>query len=89
MASKFEIIGDSENLSKDVKNVIKYWEDIVINKETLQLEEEDNCFRDGIDIWKVADDEDDYGLPDETIERIIEHFSDDKRQLIGVMWYNK
>ena len=25
----------------------------------------------------------------ETIERIIYHFSDNKRQLIGVLWYNK
>ena len=27
--------------------------------------------------------------PDDSIARIINHFSDDKRQLIGVMWYNK
>lgn len=60
---------------------------LFINKETLQLSEGDDCFRDGIDIWKIA--EDDYGVPDETIERIIKHFSDDKRQLIGVLWYNK
>ena len=62
---------------------------LFINKETLQLEEGDDCFRDGINIWKIADDEDHCGLPDETIERIIEHFSDNKRQLIGVLWYNK
>ncbi len=62
---------------------------LFINKETLQLEKGDSCFRDGINVWKIAEDEDHYGLPDETIERIIDHFSDDKRQLIGVLWYNK
>ena len=62
---------------------------LFINKETLQLEEGDSCFRDGIDIWKIAEGESNCGLPDETIERIIDHFSDDKRQLIGVLWYNK
>ena len=62
---------------------------LFINKETLQLEEDDDCFRDGIDVWKVAEGEPNYGVADETIERIIEHFSDDKRQLIGVLWYNK
>lgn len=66
-----------------------YGELLFINKETLQLETGDDCFRDDVDVWKVADDEDHYGLPNETIKRIIEHFSDDKRQLIGVMWYNK
>ena len=62
---------------------------LFINKETLQLEKSDDCFRDGIDIWKIAENEDHYGLPNETIERIINHFGDDKRQLIGVLWYNK
>ena len=62
---------------------------LFINKKTLKLEEDDDCFRDGIDIWKIAEDEDPFGLPDETIERIINHFSNDKRQLIGVLWYNK
>lgn len=60
-----------------------------VNKETLQLEEGDDCFKDGLDIWKVAKNEDPHGVPDKTIERIIKHFSDDKRQLIGVLWYNK
>ena len=62
---------------------------LFVNKETLQLEKGDTCFRDGIDVWKIADDEDHFGLPNETIERIVNHFSDDKRQLIGVLWYNK
>ena len=62
---------------------------LFINKETLQLEKGESCFKDGIDIWKIAEDEDPFGFPDETIERIINHFSDDKRQLIGVLWYNK
>ena len=62
---------------------------LFINKKTLQLERGDYCFRDGVDAWKVAEGEPNYGLPDETIERIIEHFSDDKRQLIGVLWFNK
>ena len=62
---------------------------LFINKETLQLEEVDDCFKDGIDVWKIAKDEDSFGLPNETIERIIRHFSDDKRQLVGVLWYNK
>ena len=62
---------------------------LFINKKTLKLEEGESCFKDGIDIWKIAEDEDHYGLPDETIERIINHFSDNKRQLVGVLWYNK
>ena len=62
---------------------------LFIDKETLQLEEGESCFKDGLDIWKIAEDEDHFSLPDETIERIIKHFSDDKRQLIGVLWYNK
>lgn len=63
---------------------------LFINKETLQLEEGESCFKDGLDVWKIAEDEDPFGVPpDETIERIINHFSDDKRQLIGVLWYNK
>ena len=62
---------------------------LFINKETLQLEEGESCFKDGLDVWKIAENEDPFGLPDETIERIINHFSDDKRQLIGVLWYNK
>jgi len=62
---------------------------LFINKETLQLEEGDDCFKDGLEIWKIAEGELSYGIPDETIERIINHFSDDKRQLIGVLWYNK
>lgn len=62
---------------------------LFVNKETFQLEKEDTCFRDGVDIWKVAEGEPNYGVADETIERIINHFSDDKRQLIGVLWYNK
>ena len=66
-----------------------YGELLFINKETLQLEEDVYCFCDGVDIWKIANDEDHYGLPNKTIKRIIEHFSDDKRQLIGVLWYNK
>lgn len=62
---------------------------LFINKKTLKLEEGESCFKDGLDVWKIAKDEDPFGLPDETIERIINHFSDDKRQLIGVLWYNK
>ena len=62
---------------------------LFINKETLQLEEGESCFKDGIEVWKVAEGEPSYGIPDETIERIINHFSDDKRQLIGILWYNK
>ena len=62
---------------------------LFINKEMLQLERGDDCFCDGIEIWKIAEEEDHCGLADETIERIIKHFSDDKRQLIGVLWYNK
>ena len=62
---------------------------LFINKETLQLEEGDDCFCNGIDLWKIAENEDHFGVPDETIERIINHFSDDKRQLVGVLWYNK
>lgn len=61
---------------------------LFINKETLQLEDGDDCFRDGLVVWKIAEDEDAFGLPNETIERIINHFSDDKRQLIGVLWFN-
>ena len=63
---------------------------LFINKETLQLETSDTCFRDGVDIWKSTKDENPIGgLADDTIARIINHFSDDKRQLIGVLWYNK
>ena len=62
---------------------------LFINKETLQLEEGESCFKDGIEVWKVAEGEPSYSIPDETIARIINHFSDDKRQLIGVLWYNK
>lgn len=62
---------------------------LFINKETLQLTEGENCFRDGIDIWKIAENEEHYCFADETFKRIINHFSDDKRQLIGVLWYNK
>lgn len=62
---------------------------LFINKETLQLEEGESCFKDGIEVWKVAEGEPSYGILDETIERIINHFSDDKRQLIGILWYNK
>ena len=62
---------------------------LFINKETLELEEGESCFKDGLDVWKIAEDEDPFGLPDETIERIIDHFSDDKKQLVGVLWYNK
>ena len=58
---------------------------LFINKETLQLEEGESCFKDGFNIWKTLKNEDCH----ETIERIINHFSDDKRQLIGVLWYNK
>ena len=62
---------------------------LFINKKTLQLEEGESCFKDGLDIWKIAKNEKDYGMPDETIKRIIKHFSDNERQLIGVLWYNK
>ena len=46
-------------------------------------------WKEGNHAKKVAEGERNYGVADETIERIIEHFSDDKRQLIGVLWYNK
>lgn len=59
------------------------------NKETLQLEKGESCFKDGLEIWKIAKDEPRYGLHAETIKRIINHFSDNKKQLIGVLWYNK
>ena len=36
MGSKFKIVGDSPETTKDVKNVIKYLENVVINKDTLQ-----------------------------------------------------
>ena len=62
---------------------------LFINKETLKLEEGESCFKDGLDIWKTLEDEDCHKTCHETIERIINHFSDDKRQLIGVLWYNK
>ena len=62
---------------------------LFINKETLQLEEGGDCFRDGIEAWKTAPYDDPHGLPEETIKWIINHFSDNKRQLIGVLWYNK
>lgn len=62
---------------------------LFINKETLQLEKGESCFKDGIEIWKIAEEEKHYSLADETIKRIINHFSDNKRQLIGVLWYNK
>ena len=62
---------------------------LFINKKTLKLEEGESCFKDDIDVWKIAEDEKQYGVPDETIARIINHFSDDKRQLVGVLWYNK
>ena len=62
---------------------------LFINKETLQLEEGESCFKDGLEVWKITKDECPFGLPKETIERIIHHFSDNKRQLIGVLWYNK
>ena len=62
---------------------------LFINKETLQLEEGESCFKDGLEVWKITKDECSFGLPKETIERIIYHFSDNKRQLIGVLWYNK
>lgn len=58
---------------------------LFVNKETLQLEEGESCFKDGLDVWKIAENEGHYGLPDETIKRIINHFSDDKRQLVGVL----
>lgn len=54
---------------------------LFINKETLQLEKGESCFKDGLNIWKT--------LKDEGLKRIINHFSDDKRQLIGVLWYNR
>lgn len=63
---------------------------VFVNRETLQLEESDEyCFKDGLDIWKIAEWEERRAFPEETIKRIISHFSDDKRQLIGVMWYNR
>lgn len=62
---------------------------IFINKKTLQFERGNYCFCDGIDVWKIAKDEKQYGLPSDTIKRIIKHFSDDKIQLIGVLWFNK
>ena len=62
---------------------------LFINKETLQLEEGESCFKDGLEVWEITKDECPFGLPRETIERIIYHFSDNKRQLIGVLWYNK
>lgn len=62
---------------------------LFINKETLQLEKGGDCFMDGIEAWKTAHYDIRYGLPKETIEWIINHFSDNKRQLIGVLWYNK
>ena len=63
---------------------------LFINKETLQLEQGESCFKDGIDVWKSTVTENLIGgLPDDTIERIIKHFSDNERQLIGVLWYNK
>lgn len=58
---------------------------LFINKETLQLEEGESCFKDGFNIWKTLKGE----VCHDTIARIINHFSDDKKQLIGVMWYNK
>lgn len=36
MASKFRIVGNEEKITKDVKDVINYLENIVINKDTLQ-----------------------------------------------------
>lgn len=62
---------------------------LFVNKETLKLEDDESCFKDGIEFWKIAEGEPSYGIHDETIERIINHFSDDKRQLIGVLWHNK
>ena len=62
---------------------------LFINKETLQLEKGESCFKDGLNIWKTLEDEDHHKTCYETIERIVNHFSDDKRQLIGVLWYNK
>ena len=62
---------------------------LFINKETLQLEEGESCIKDGLEVWKITEDECPFGLQKETIEWIINHFSDDKRQLIGVLWYNK
>lgn len=62
---------------------------LFIDKRTLKVEEGESCFKDGIDVWKITEDEDSVGVPEETIERIISHFSDRKRQLIGVMWYNR
>lgn len=60
------------------------------NKETLQLEEGESCFKDGLEVWKIAKGENLIGgLADDTIARIIKHFSDNKRQLIGVLWCNK
>jgi hypothetical protein len=62
---------------------------LFIDKETLQVAEGESCFKDGLDIWKIVENEGHYRFPAETIKRIINHFSDDKRQLIGVLWYNK
>ena len=63
---------------------------LFINKETLQLEEGESCFKDGLEVWKSAKGENLIGgLADDTITRIINHFSDNKRQLIGVLWFNK
>ena len=62
---------------------------LFIHKETLQLEEGESCFKDGLEVWKITKDKYPFGLQKETIERIINHFSDNKRQLIGVLWFNK
>ena len=63
---------------------------LFINKKTLKLEEGESCFKDGLEIWKSTKDENPIGgLADDTIARIINHFSNDKRLLIGVLWYNK
>ncbi len=62
---------------------------LFIDKETLQLGEGESCFKDGLEIWKSTKGENPLGgLADDTIARIINHFSDDERQLIGVLWYN-
>ena len=63
---------------------------LFIDKETLQVAEGESCFKDGLEIWKSAKGENPLGgLANDTIARIINYFSDDKRQLIGVLWYNK
>lgn len=63
---------------------------LFIDKETLQVAEGESCFKDGLEIWKSAKGENPLGgLADDTIARIINYFSDDKKQLIGVLWYNK